>query len=753
VDRVVIRGDQQKQLIASLEHGLAIGEGFLGFHLLNPEHAGEAAVRAFYEGFGCRADHILMGEPGHFYFGFNEPTSACVTCMGLGTYLQVHPDLLVPDRSRSIRGGAFIREAFNYDKNNWDGRIMWSLSLQYGFSLDTPFAELSPEVVKLLLYGTGDDKVTISLPEGATAGDHHVGRTVRFDGIITRIERRYRHYRKQGTAHTWMEEYLQKVMVEHTCPDCGGTRLKRQRLGVTVGGRNIHEVGEMHFGELLEFLRALPPAARRREVGEHVLQEITSRLELLLGIGLDYLSLNRKSGTLSGGESQRIRLSTQIGSGLMGMLYVLDEPSIGLHPKDNAKMIRTLQRLRDLGNTVIVVEHDEETIRAADHVIEMGPGPGVHGGEVVAQGSIEEILEHPASLTGQFLSGRRRIPMPERRRERNCRALAVHGARENNLKAIDVEIPLGLFVCVTGASGSGKSTLVNEILFKALYRHLHDSRVLPGEHDRVEGLELVDEILNIDQSPIGRSSRSNPVTYVGIYDDIRKLFAETEEARARGYSASRFSFNVKGGRCEECAGEGVVTTQLHFMPDVEVLCQACKGSRYNSETLEVTYLGKTIAEVLELSIEEGVEFFADRRPVRHKLGVMNELGLGYLKLGQSSTTLSGGEAQRVKLAFELGKIKRGGNHLYILDEPTTGLHLADIQRLLDSLRRLVDAGNTVVVIEHHLDVIKTADWIIDLGPEGGHAGGEVVAAGRPEEVAANPRSHTGQFLRRVLEAG
>ncbi|MCA1596921.1 MAG: excinuclease ABC subunit UvrA, partial [Chloroflexi bacterium] len=495
---------------------------------------------------------------------------------------------------------------------------------------------------------------------------------------------------------------------------------------------------------------SLPPEINENEVARQILQEITSRLDLLLGIGLDYLSLNRKSMTLSGGESQRIRLSTQIGSGLMGMLYVLDEPSIGLHPKDTIKLIQTLQRLRDIGNSVIVVEHDEETIRAADHVVEMGPGPGIHGGQVVAQGTLEDLLQHPDSLTGQFLSGRRKIQIPEERRKPGSKLLRLRGCSANNLKNIDVEIPLGIFVCVTGASGSGKSTLINDILFKKLYSLMYDSRVLSGAHKALEGAEHISDVINIDQTPIGRSPRSNPATYIGVYDDIRKLFASTPEAMDRGYTASRFSFNVKGGRCEQCGGEGIVTTHLNFMPDVEVPCQACKGTRYNAETLEITYRGKTIADILEMSIEHSVDFFEPKSSIVHKLKVLNELGLGYLQVGQSCTTLSGGESQRVKLARELGKIKRGGGNFYILDEPTTGLHFADIQRLLDCLNRLVRAGHTVLVIEHHLDVIKTADHIIDLGPEGGRDGGHVIACGSPEEIVANPRSHTGRFLKSHL---
>ena len=772
VDKFIIKKDIEKQLLASLEQGLRIGESFLSFHILNPESvvggANLSVVRGlnppttnpetvnhktapFYEDFGCLEHLVTMGELGPYYFTFNDPTSACVTCLGLGIYLQVHPDLIVPDKERSIRDGAFVQEAFKYDKNTYSGRIMYSLSQHYGFSLDEPFKNLPDEIVDILFYGTKGEKFKTAIPEGADASKaKYIGQETRFDGIITRLERRYRHYRKKGVAHSWMEDYLRKVMVEYTCPDCHGTRLKKQRLLVTINDKNIYELGETNISELRDFLENLPPPSRRRQAGEQILNEITSRLDLLLGIGLDYLNLNRKSGTLSAGESQRIRLSTQIGSGLMGMLYVLDEPSIGLHPKDNIKMIRTLKRLRDIGNSVIVVEHDESTIREADYIVELGPGPGIHGGQVVAQGKIDEILQNPDSLTGQYLTGRKKIEVPSSRRNLNGQYLRIKGARENNLKNIDVEIPLGIFVCITGTSGSGKSTLINEILYKKLYSIFHDSRVLSGDHDGIEGVKHLSDVINIDQSPIGRTPRSNPATYIGVYDHIRKLFAETPESRTRGYTPGQFSFNVKEGRCEECGGEGLIKTRLHFMPDVEVPCQTCNGARYNKETLEITYQGKNIAEVLDMTIEETVSFFEDSSLIAHKLGVLNELGMGYLKLGQSSTTLSGGEAQRVKLAKELGKIKRGKHNFYILDEPTTGLHSADIQRLLDSLNRLVDAGNTVLVIEHHLDVIKRADYIIDLGPEGGHNGGEIIARGTPEEIDQAPHSYTGQFLKRYI---
>ncbi len=751
VDKFYVKKDIDKQVLASLEHAMLVGEGFMRFDVEFPEDAEPDAIQQL-EGFGCPKHGVIMAELGPHHFTFNEPSGACVTCSGLGTYLQVHPNLLVPDKTRSIAGGAFVHQAFNYDPDRWDGRTMYSLAAHYGFDLDTPFTDLPENIVDILYHGTHGEEFPIRQPEGARPVEkRHLGRKIRFDGIVTRIDRHYRRYRKQGEAHSGMEEYLRKVMVERTCPDCDGAKLKRQRLLVTIDGQTIHEVGELHFEELRDFLLAITGIPeKQREAGNRVINELVTRISLLLGIGLDYLNLNRRSATLSGGESQRIRLSTQIGSGLMGMLYVLDEPSIGLHPKDNQKMIETLRKLRDIGNTVIVVEHDESTIRAADHIIELGPGPGVHGGEVVIQGELETILDCPESLTGLYLSGNREIPLPKQRRSLNGKFISITGARENNLNAIDVDIPLGVFICVTGASGSGKSTLINEILYKRLHSIYHDSRTLYGDHDELEGHQHVDDVISIDQSPIGRSSRSNPATYIKFYDNIRKLFASAPLSISRGYTASRFSFNVKGGRCEECHGDGTITTQLHFMPDVEVVCPTCKGARYNEDTLDVTYNGKNISEILNMSIEEGVAFFADQRLINHKLSVLNQLGMGYLQIGHPATILSGGEAQRVKLASELGKLKRSKHNLYILDEPTTGLHIADVQKLLDSLNRLVDSGHTVLVIEHHLDVIKTADYVIDLGPEGGHKGGEVLAYGTPEEVAAVEGSFTGQFLKEYL---
>jgi excinuclease ABC subunit A len=625
---------------------------------------------------------------------------------------------------------------------------MFSLSVALKFALDTPWQQLPEKVRHAILYGIEPKKIAVtSPPDAKVRPPDHEGREVGFGGIARRIERYYRRYRQRGEANSRMEAWLDKVMVEHTCPDCKGARVRPTRLLFTVGDRTIHDVGQLNFDELQTFLGTIKPTGRGADAGRQVLSEIRGRLKLLLGIGLDYLNFNRRSGTLSGGESQRIRLSTQIGSGLMGMLYVLDEPSIGLHPKDNTKMIATLESLRDIGNTVIVVEHDEDTIRAADHVVEMGPGPGVHGGRVVVQGTLDDVVKCKASPTGQFFSGKRSIATPRERRRGKGTSIVVRGARENNLKNVDVTVPLGKLVAITGASGSGKSTLVNEILYKALWKKLEDTRTLPGEHDGVDGLEHVHKVVSIDQSPIGRNSRSNPATYVGFYDTIRDLFTNAPLAVERDYKPGRFSFNVKGGRCEECQGEGVITTQLYFMPDVEVTCGACKGARFNGETLEVTVRGKTIDDILNMSVEEGVTFFASEPALARKIEVLDGLGLGYLTLGQSATTLSGGEAQRIKIATELSKLQRSKHTVYILDEPTTGLHLADIERLLVSLNQLVDAGHTVILIEHHMDVIKTADHVIDLGPEGGHAGGRVVVTGTPEDVARCKASHTGRFLK------
>lgn len=749
VDRLVVSPKHEKAIQAAITAALLVGDNLMRIEIVKGG-GGKAAEEKFYRGICSKTQHLVYGNIQPEFFMFNNPESACRTCGGLGVHKLTHPDLLVPDVKRSIAGGCFVKEAFQYKPDTWDGRIMYSLSLTVGFSLDTPWEKLPAKVRDTILYGLEGRKVAMRVPpEAKVKREDAEGKEINFGGIARRIERHYRRYRQRGEASSGMEAWLDKVMVEHTCPDCKGARVRPTRLLFTIAGKNVFELGQLNFDELQAFLAKVKPEGNSATAGLQVLSEIRGRVELLLGIGLDYLNFNRRSGTLSGGEAQRIRLSTQIGTGLMGMLYVLDEPSIGLHPKDNVKMIATLERLRDIGNTVIVVEHDEDTIRAADHLVEMGPGPGVHGGKVVVQGSLEDLMACKYSPTGQFLSGVRSIATPRVRRKGSGKSLVVRGARENNLRGIDVSIPLGKLVAVTGASGSGKSTLINDILYQALWKHLEDTRTLPGEHDRVEGMEHVHRVVSIDQSPIGRNSRSNPATYIGFYDTIRDLFAAAPLSIERGYKPGRFSFNVKGGRCEECQGEGVINTQLYFMPDVEVLCGACKGARFNAETLDVTLRGKTIDDILNMAVEDGVEFFREEPAIGRKIEVLHALGLGYLTLGQSATTLSGGEAQRIKIAAELSKLQRSKHTVYILDEPTTGLHLADIEKLLESLNRLADAGHTVILIEHHLDVIKTADHVIDLGPDGGHAGGLVVAEGPPEAIAAaaSKGSHTGRFLR------
>jgi excinuclease ABC subunit A len=750
VDRFIVSRKHEKAIKAGVAATLLVGDGLLQVHV--GKGASKADADRFYEALTSRTHHFVYGDIGPAFFVFNDPESACRTCGGLGVDKVTHPELLIPDPKRSILGGCFVKEAFKYNPDTWDGRQMYSLSLTLDFPLDSPWRLLPDKVRKGILYGI-EKKVALRTPPDAKVvlRSNEEGRELAWHGVARRIERHYRRYRQRGEANSNMEAWLDKVMVEQVCPDCNGARLRATRSLFTLGGKSIYDVGQMNFDELHAFLGAIKPAGRGADAGRQVLKEVRGRLELLLGIGLDYLNFNRRSGTLSGGESQRIRLSTQIGSGLMGMLYVLDEPSIGLHPKDNVKMIHTIESLRDIGNTVIVVEHDEDTIRAADHLIEMGPGAGVHGGHVVVEGSLTDVLKCKASPTGQFLSGKRAIATPAKRRAGNGHTLTVRGAGENNLKSIDVSFPLGTMIAVTGASGSGKSTLVNDILYKALWKKLVDTRTLPGRHDGIDGLEHVHRVVSIDQAPIGRNSRSNPSTYIGFYDAIRDLFSSAPLSVEREYKPGRFSFNVAGGRCEECQGEGAITTQLYFMPDVEVTCGVCKGARFNNETLEVTVRGKTIADVLNMSVEEGVPFFAAEPAIQRKIKVLDDLGLGYLTLGQSSTTLSGGEAQRIKIATELSALQRSKHTVYILDEPTTGLHLADIERLLESLNRLVDAGHTVILIEHHMDVIKTADHVVDLGPEGGHAGGRVVVTGTPEDVVKCRTSHTGRFLKPRLQ--
>jgi excinuclease ABC subunit A len=750
VDRVIAGSKHEKAIKAALAATLLVGDGLLQIQLL--KGASKTAADRFYKQFCSPSHHFVYGGIEPEYFMFNNPESACRTCGGLGVHKITHPELLIPDPKRSIRGGCFVKEAYKYNPDTWDGRILYTLSGVLKFSLDTPWEKLPEKTRNAILFGLDGRKLrTVAPPESKVKRDDWDKHEISFGGIARRIERHYRRYRQRGEANSGMEEWLDKVMVERVCPDCNGTRLRATRMLFTVANKSIHEVGALNLDELYAFLGGIKPAGRGADAGRQVIAEVRRRVELLLGIGLDYLNLNRRSSTLSGGESQRIRLSTQIGSGLMGMLYVLDEPSIGLHPKDNRKMIATLESLRDIGNTVIVVEHDEDTIRAADHIVEMGPGPGVHGGQVVAQGILQNILTCKASPTGQYLSGKREIGIPSRRRQGTGKMLTVRGARENNLQSVTVAFPLGRLIAVTGASGSGKSTLVNEVLYKALWKRLVDTRTLPGDHEALEGADHVHKVVNIDQTAIGRNSRSNPATYIGFYDTIRDLFSRAPLSVERSYTPGRFSFNVKGGRCEECQGEGVITTQLYFMPDVEVTCAVCKGARFSTETLDVTLRGKTITDILNMPVEEAVAFFATEPAISKKIEVLNDLGLGYITLGQSATTLSGGEAQRIKIAAELSKLQRARHTVYILDEPTTGLHLADVERLLECLNRLVDAGHTVIVIEHHMDVIKTVDHVIDLGPEGGHAGGKVIATGTPEEVARRKESHTGRYLRPHLQ--
>ena len=749
VDRFTIIEGIDKQLKTSIEHALRVGDSLMTVEIV--DGLSKKAQSTFLKAFGSRKFNLVFGDIVPDYFMFNKPESACRTCGGIGTTKFTHKDLLVTNPENSLREGCFLRAAYSYNPEAHSGYSLYTVCQEKGIDMDSPWQDLSEESQEIILQGLQGERLQLQIPpESKDKKERWLRWPINFSGVAGGIERRYRWYRQQDVPNANMERWLDRVMVERICEDCGGSRLRRSRLLFEVGGKNIYELGQMNFDELYVFLNRLELEGSQAEAGNQIKTEILKRIDLLLGIGLDYLNFNRASGTLSGGEAQRIRLSTQIGSGLMGMLYVLDEPSIGLHPKDNTKMISTLRALRDLGNTVIVVEHDEATIRAADHVVEIGPGPGIHGGNVVIQGELEDILTHEKSPTGQYLSGNRKIDTPTERREVNGQQLSIYGASENNLKDIDVDIPLGVFVCITGASGSGKSTLINEILYKELWKQLVDTRSLSGAHRSLEGVENLTRVINIDQTPIGRSSRSNPSTYIGVYDEIRKLFSQADVSKERGYKPGRFSFNVKGGRCEECQGEGSISTKLYFMPDVEVTCAVCKGQRFNSDTLEVTYHDKSIAEILDLSIEDAVGFFDAEPKIARKIKVLNDLGLGYLTLGQSATTLSGGEAQRVKLAGELAKLQNRGHILYILDEPTTGLHLADISNLLNCLHQLVDAGHSVLCIEHHLDVIKTADHVIDLGPEGGRGGGEVIAQGTPEHIAQVAHSHTGQYLQSHL---
>ena len=738
VDRLVIKAGINQRLTDSIETASALAGGIVLINILGEEERD----LLFSQNYACEDCGISIEELTPRMFSFNSPFGACPTCTGLGFQLRADPDLIIPDKSLSILDGAITAPGWANIRGDGISRMYFeALAKQYHFSLTTPVGQLSDEVMHVILYGTGGEKLKLHYDQARGSGTLMQP----FEGIANNVERRYRE-----TQSDYSRKELEECMSESPCPTCGGKRLKKEVLAVTVGGMNIDDFVRLSVSEALDFMEKLELPKTKAMIADRILKEIRSRLGFLRSVGLEYLTLARSAATLSGGESQRIRLATQIGSSLMGVLYILDEPSIGLHQRDNDKLLATLKRLRDLGNTLIVVEHDEDTMRAADYIIDVGPRAGVHGGEIVAAGTPEEVAANPDSLTGQYLSGKKKVPVPAMRRAGNGKVLTIRGAAENNLRGIDVSIPLGTFTCVTGVSGSGKSSLVNEILFKRLGADLNRMKVRPGRHKGIEGEEFLDKVINIDQSPIGRTPRSNPATYTGVFNDIRDLFASTQDAKARGCGPGRFSFNVRGGRCEACQGDGLIKIEMHFLPDIYVPCEVCKGRRYNRETLEVQYKGKNIYEVLDMTVDEAVDFFANLPRILRKIQTLQEVGLGYLRLGQPSTTLSGGEAQRVKLATELSK-RSTGKTVYILDEPTTGLHTDDVRRLIDVLQKLVDAGNTMVVIEHNLDVIKTADYLIDLGPEGGSGGGTVVATGTPEEVAQCAASYTGQYLKRVLE--
>ena len=737
VDRLSLKEKIERRLSDSLETAAKLSNGLV---IINTPDDGKD--RLYSQNYACEDCGINMEELSPRFFSFNSPQGACPLCAGLGSQLRADASLIIPNDSLSLREGAVDVPGWNNFKPDSVTMIYFeALAEKYNFSLNTKYKDLPESIKEIILYGTGSEKLELKYKTGSGY------RTYRqpFEGILNNVERRYRE-----TQSSYMREEYEALMLEHPCPECQGKRLKKEALSVYVGGLNIHEFCEMPVSESLKFIEDLKLSEKETVIAAQIRKEIISRLEFLNSVGLSYLTLSRSASTLSGGESQRIRLATQIGSSLMGVLYILDEPSIGLHRRDSEKLIRTLKGLRDLGNSVIVVEHDKETMRNADFIVDMGPGAGAHGGEIVAIGPPEAICKNPKSLTGQYLTGKKKIPLPKTRREITERRIKIIGAEENNLKKIDVEIPLGTLTCVSGVSGSGKSSLVNEIIYKALAAERNRAKLRPGKFVRIEGSELIDKVICIDQSPIGRTPRSNPATYTGLFDGIRELYSMTPDARLRGYDKGRFSFNVKGGRCEACRGDGSLRIEMHFLPDVYVDCDVCKGKRYNRETLEVRYKGKNISDVLDMTVDEALDFFSSIPKLLKKLSVLKDVGLGYMKLGQSSVSLSGGEAQRVKLATELSK-RSTGNTLYVLDEPTTGLHEADVARLVEILHRLTDSGNTVIVIEHDLDVLKVADYIIDLGPEGGDAGGELLFAGRPEDLLNCPRSYTGKYMKEVLE--
>ena len=735
VDRLMVNDTVRSRMTDSVETALRLSGG-----LVIADVNGEDIL--FSQNYACPEHGVSIGELEPRMFSFNNPLGACPTCTGLGTFMKVDPDMVVPNKSLSIRGGAVKASGWYFGESGTIAQMYYeALAKHYGFSLDTPFKELTAKQRDIILYGTQGERIQMVRKNEYGSGTYET----EFEGVVNNLERRFRE-----TQSAYIRDEITQVMSAVPCPDCKGERLKKEYLAVTVGGVNISDFCKMSVNEALDFMENLTLSERDAMIAAQILKEVKARLGFLKSVGLEYLTLSRASATLSGGESQRIRLATQIGSSLVGVLYILDEPSIGLHQRDNDKLLATLQRLRDIGNTLIVVEHDEDTMRAADFIVDVGPGAGVHGGEIVCAGTPAEVMACENSITGQYLSGKRKIPVPAERRPGNGSFLTIKKAKENNLKGVTVKIPLGTFTCVSGVSGSGKSSLVNEVLFKTLSAELNGSRVKPGQCGGIDGLEFLDKVIDIDQSPIGRTPRSNPATYTGVFTDIRELFAQTADAKMRGYNSGRFSFNVKGGRCEACEGDGILKIEMHFLPDIFVPCEVCKGKRYNRETLEVKYKGKNIYDVLDMTVEEAMTFFDSIPRIKRKIETLYEVGLGYIKLGQPATTLSGGEAQRVKLATELSK-RSTGKTIYILDEPTTGLHSYDVQKLIEVLQKLVDAGNTVVVIEHNLDVLKTADWIIDLGPEGGDRGGTIVGTGTPEQLAKIPESYTGKYLAPMLE--